>query len=181
MVDDFRVKYDESQDAHDIIKVLREHYKAVWVDWTGDLFCGIKLEWDYKIRTVDLSMPGFMVRILHIFLHPTPKRPENQPHQHVQPQYSTKVQFTEPEDKKPLIQPKDITKTQQIIGAMLYYARAVYGTLMTTFNGLASAQITGTQATMRDTEKLMNDCHTHSDVTIRYCSSQMQLHIHSDA
>ena len=113
-------------------------------------------------------MPGYMAKILQKFLHPTPKIPEHQTHQLVQPQYGTKVQFTEPEDKTPLFQPKDITKLQQIIGAMLYYARAVDVTLMTTFNELASTQTNGTQATMHATEKLMDDCNTHSDSTVRY-------------
>ena len=91
------------------------------------------------------------------------------------------MQFAEPEDKTPLLQPKDINKLKQILGAMLYYARAVDGTLMTTLNKLPSAITNGTQATMRVTENIMDYCHTHSDATIRYCSSQMQLHIHIDA
>ena len=33
---------------------------------------------------------------------------------------------------------------------------------------------------MRATEKLMDYCHIQSDATIRYRTSQMQLHIHSD-
>ena len=114
-----------------------------------------------------------MAKLLQQFFHPTPKRPEHQPHQHAQPQYGTKVQFTEPEDKRPLLQPKDITKLQKIIGALLYYARAVDGTLMTTLNELASAQTNGTQATMRATGKLIYYCHTHSDATMKYCSIQM--------
>ena len=125
-------------------------------------------------------MPGYVTRILQYFLHPIPKKLEHQPHCHVQPQYGTKVQLTEPRDKTPFLQPDYITKIQQIIGAVLYYARAVGGTLMATLNELASAQSKGTQATMQATKKLMDYCHTHSDAKIRYCASQMQLHIHSD-
>ena len=126
-------------------------------------------------------MPGYIAKILQRFLHPTPKRPEHQPHQYVQPQYGTKVQLTESEDKTHLLQPKDITKLQQIIGMMLYYAMAVGGTLMYTLNELASEQANGTQTTLRATKKLMDYCHTHSYATIRYFESQMKLHIHSNA
>ena len=91
------------------------------------------------------------------------------------------MQFTEPKYKTPLLQPKDITKLQQIIGAMLYYARVVDGTLMTTLNKLAYAQSNITQATMPTNENLMDYCHTHSDAMIQYCSSQIELHINSDA
>ena len=79
------------------------------------------------------------------------------------------------------MQPTYMAKPQQIIGYVLYYARDVYGTFITTLNKLASAQTEGTQATMQATKNLMNYCHTHSDITIRYCASQMQLHTHSYA
>ena len=90
------------------------------------------------------------------------------------------MHLTEPREKIPLLQPGDITKIQKIIGALLYYARAVDGTLMATLNELASAQSKGTQAAMQATKKLMDYFHTHSDAKIRYCTSQMQFHIHSD-
>ena len=105
--------YDEKQEAQYLIKLLREHYKSVSLNWAGELFCVIKLNWDHKNRTVDLIIPDYMAKLIQLFLHSTPKIPEHQPHQHVQPQYGTKVQFTEPKDKTPLLQPKDITKLQK--------------------------------------------------------------------
>ena len=51
---------------------------------------------------------------------------------------------------------------------MLYYARAVDGTLMTTLNELASAQSKGPQATIKAAKNMIDYCHTHSDATIRY-------------
>ena len=99
-----------------------------------------------------------MAKNLQRFIHTTPKRPEHKPHQHVQPKYGSKAKFTEPEDKTPLLQPKDITKLQKTIGEMLYYARVVGGTLMITLNGLEYAQTNGTQETMYATEKLMDYC-----------------------
>ena len=58
------------------------------------------------------------------------------------------MQLTDPRDKTPLLQPDDMKKLQQIIGDLLYYARAVDGTLMATLNGVASEKYKGTQATM---------------------------------
>ena len=80
-----------------------------------------------------------------------------------------------------MLQLDNITKLQKIIVAVLYYARAVYGTLMATLNELASAKSKGTQATIQATKILVDYCHTHSDGNIRYCAIQIQLHIHSDA
>ena len=64
---------------------------------------------------------------------------------------------------------------------MLYNSRAADGTLMATLNELASTKSKGTQSTMQVFKNLMEYCHSHIDVTIRYCASQMQLHINSDA
>ena len=42
-------------------------------DWTGGLYCGITLEWNYKQRYVDISMPNYAKKKLtkyeHITLH----------------------------------------------------------------------------------------------------------------
>jgi hypothetical protein len=42
---------------------LKEYYKVA-VDWTGSLFCGITLTWDYKQCHVDCSMPGYIDKAL---------------------------------------------------------------------------------------------------------------------
>ena len=76
------------------------------------------------------------------------------------------MHFAEPEDKTTLLQPKDITKLQKTIGEMIYYARAVDGTIMTTHKKLAYTQTNSTHAIMRVTKKLMDYCHTHSDALI---------------
>ena len=44
VVDDFGIKYDNKQDAQDLINALEKNYEAVSVYWDGELFCGIKLE-----------------------------------------------------------------------------------------------------------------------------------------
>ena len=109
----------------------------------GGLFCDITIKLDHRNRTVDLSMPVYITKTLQRLIHPIPKKPEHQ-----QPQYGSKVQLVDPRVKTPLLQPDDITKLQEIIGAVLYYARAVDGTLMATLNELASAKSNGIQAIM---------------------------------
>ena len=46
VVDDFGIKYENKQDAQDLINALEKNYEAVSVDRDGELFCDIKLEWD---------------------------------------------------------------------------------------------------------------------------------------
>jgi len=38
-------------------------------DWSGDLYCGITLHWDYIARTVDISMPGYIKKLLQKYNH----------------------------------------------------------------------------------------------------------------
>ena len=83
VVDYSGIKYENKQDAQDLINALEKNYEEVSVDWDGELLCGITLEWDYQNRTVDLSMPGQITKLLQSFLHPIPKKPEHQPHCHV--------------------------------------------------------------------------------------------------
>ena len=46
VVDDIGIKYEKKQDAQDLINALEKNYEVVSVDWGGELFCDIKLEWD---------------------------------------------------------------------------------------------------------------------------------------
>ena len=46
VVDDFGIKYENKQDAQDLINALEKNYEAVSVDWDRELLCGIKLDWD---------------------------------------------------------------------------------------------------------------------------------------
>jgi len=59
VVDDFGIKYQGVEHAQHLLKAIKEDY-TVEVDWTGALYCGIKLEWNYKKGYVDISMPGYV-------------------------------------------------------------------------------------------------------------------------
>ena len=62
-MDDFGVKYVGKEHANHLVASLQMKYKLV-EDWTGDLYCGINLHWDYDVRTLDISMPGYVHRQL---------------------------------------------------------------------------------------------------------------------
>ena len=51
VVDDFGVKYKGCEHALHLAAALKEHYN-ITTDWTGSLFIGISLKWDYTQRTV---------------------------------------------------------------------------------------------------------------------------------
>jgi hypothetical protein len=59
VVDDFGVKYINKSNVEHLIASLKANY-ALTVDWTGNLYCGISLDWEYVNRWVDISMPGYI-------------------------------------------------------------------------------------------------------------------------
>ena len=59
MVDDFDIKYVGKEHIDHLLSAIKTEY-TIEVDWTGGLYCGIKLEWNYDKRYVDISMPGYV-------------------------------------------------------------------------------------------------------------------------
>jgi endonuclease I len=59
VVDDFRVKYVGREHAEHLMACIKKKYN-ISSDWNGNAYCGLTLEWDYKNRTVDLTMTGYI-------------------------------------------------------------------------------------------------------------------------
>ncbi len=47
VVDHFGVKYTQQEDVEHLKSVIEQDY-TVTVDWTGNQYIGITLDWDYK-------------------------------------------------------------------------------------------------------------------------------------
>ena len=179
-VDDFGIKYANRADAEYLIKTLESHYD-ITTDWTGCQYIGLTLDWDYIQSTVDISMPGYIAKALLRFNHAPPKRAQHSPHAWTAPTYGAKVQLADAPDTSAPLSNQGITFLQQIIGTLLYYARAVDNTMLVAISALSSEQTRGTEATMQAAVHLLNYCATHPDAVVRFHKSDMVLHIHSDA
>ena len=70
-IDNFGIKYVGKEHDEHLLKALQTRY-TVTTDWTGTLFLRIKIKWDYKAGTVDLSMPGYIKEALKTFQYPVP-------------------------------------------------------------------------------------------------------------
>jgi hypothetical protein len=180
VVDDFGVKYVGREHAEHLMECFKKNYN-ISSDWNGSPYCGLTLEWDYKNRTVDLSMLGYIKAALHKYQHAAPTRPEHAPHMWNPPVYGAKTQYVENETTSPALSAKYVNKLQQLTGTLLYYSRAVDPTLIIPINVLASEQSKATADTSDKVIKLLNYCNTHPETKIRYHASDMILYIHSDA
>ena len=180
VVDDFGVKYVGKHHAQHLIDTLQTLY-TITVDWTGTLYCGLTLSWNYKLRTVDVSMPGYIARALHKFLHTPATRAQHSPHAWTAPNYGATIQYAPDDDTSLPLDAAALKNLQNVIGTFLYYARAVDSTMLVALGSLSSAQNNGTAATTIAVTQLLNYCATHPDAVLRFHASGMILHVHSDA
>jgi hypothetical protein len=180
VVDDFGVLYVTDDDANHLLNALKENY-TVSVDWEGKRYCGLTLEWDYTARTCDISMPGYIERALQRFKHSPPPRPQHSPHEWQRPDYGAKTQYAPAPDSSPALDCADTKRVQEVLGTLLFYARAVDSTMLAAIGTLASQQASGTQHTMRGITHLLNYCASHPDAVVRFVASDMILHVESDA
>ena len=63
VVDDFGVKYASKNDVDHLINSIKLTYTLI-EDWTGNLYCGITLEWDYVNRHIGISMLNYLKKKL---------------------------------------------------------------------------------------------------------------------
>ena len=179
VVDDFGVRYSTRQDADKLLSVLSQKYR-VKADWTGCRYIGLTLAWDYTARTLNLSMPGYIERALQRFSHPKPTRPQNSPHEWIAPNYGARKQYST-QDFSPALDVSDKKRVQEVLGTLLYYARAIDSTMLPAIGTLATQQSSPTTATMNAITHLLNYCATHPEATLQYIASDMILHVESDA
>jgi len=180
VVDDFGIKHVGKHSAQHLFTSLRENYK-ITEDWTGELYLGIKMNWDYKNRTVDLSMPNYVSEALRKFQHPAPCRPEHAPHDWTKPAYGQRQQFVTPHDDSDPLDQNGINRVQPVVGTFLYYARVIDSTAMVAINSISGEQAKATENTAKKVTRLLNYSATHPHATIRYSKSGMVLKLHTNA
>jgi hypothetical protein len=138
------------------------------------------LKWDYKKRTCDISMPGYVSNVLSKFQHDAPKHPQHTRYRYVTPVYGAKTQYKTKDETPPLAAQQCLT-IQKVTRSVLYYARAVDPTVLMPLNDIATEQTKATEKTQAATNQLLDYLATHPDATIRYHASDMIFHIHIDA
>jgi hypothetical protein len=180
IVDDFGVKCQGIQHAKHLKTALEEHYD-VSVDWEGKLFCGITLDWNYDMKRVDLSVPGFVNRKLTKWQHKKPTRPQHSPYQAAPIVYGAKTQKPVQSDVTAPLTDKQIKLVQEIVGAFIWYGQACDPTLTATLSAIASRQTKGTEAVLAACHQLLDYLATHPDAAIRYHASDMILAFDTDA
>ena len=132
-------------------------------------------------HTLDLGMPGYIKTQLQRYKHSKPTRPQHSPHPVVPSRYGKSAQNPIPPDETPAAGPDGILRIQQVVGSILYYARAVDLNALTALMTLGSEQAKATAHTLKITKHLLDYLATHTNAKLQYYASSMMLNIHSAA
>jgi hypothetical protein len=143
VVDDLAVKYVGKQHAEHLRNALLRTYELT-TDWTATIYSGMTLKWDYKSRTCDISMLGYVLNVLSKFQHGAPKHPQHTPSRYVKPVYGAKTQYATKDETPPLTARQCLT-IQKVTRSVLYYARAVDPTVLMPLNDIAMKQTKATK------------------------------------
>ena len=114
VVDDFGVKYYTRDAADHLIACLRVLYKLK-VDWTGRHYLGMTLVFDEADRSVALSMPGYISKLLERFTRRGPQLQAKSPAVYVPWYPRSGPQFVEP-DVSPPLTAAEFKEVQEIVG-----------------------------------------------------------------
>jgi hypothetical protein len=79
VVNDFGIKFVNKANVDHLIASIKKMY-TIMEDWTGGLYCSIKLEWDYVGRTVNILMPGYIKMKLQEYGHIMPQKLQTCPY-----------------------------------------------------------------------------------------------------
>ena len=171
-VDDFVMKYTSKADALHLINCLRS-LCTVTADWSGFLYIGITLDWNYSERYVDLSMPGYIGKVLLRFTDNDPHRAQHTPHAWFAPTYGVKVKMTPLPYDSLTLSPTGKTRIQEVIGTILYHARNLNSPILPVFNTIGPEQATLTEDTADTVIQLLKYCATYPNPVLRFVKSDM--------
>jgi hypothetical protein len=180
VVDNFGVKYESKDDVDHLIASIKSTNKLT-KDWTGNLYCGISLDWDYINQTVDTSMPGYIKKKLQEYNHVLPGCMQACQHSPEPKKFGANAQTPLAVDSSLLLNEKGLKRVQKIIGSILYYARAVDITVLIALSAITVEQTKATVKTMGRCIQLLDYLASNSEVKVRYYASNMVINIHLDA
>ena len=161
-----------------MLEVLKQWYK-VTTDWEGSKYVGIDLKWDYKKRTLETSVQGYVKEALHQLQHKPPSKPVHSPAKAKPIQYGAKIQTSTVDTSKPLSE-EGIKRIQSAVGKFVWYGAATDPTITKTLSSIANKQAKATEDVKAEYNHFLDYCHTHPDARVRFVASNMILALHSD-
>ena len=177
IVDDFAIKYKSRRKAEEFWAMLGKKY-VVKVDWEGSTYNGFTIKFDYKRHFVDISMPGYVEKMLRMY-HRTDIKGKYTPAKCTSIKFGAKAQMMEADTEDEPLTAAELKFYQGIVGSSMWYTRAVdyTGYLATTLAGGAG----NGQLKKQRCERLLQYFKQFPNATVRFHRSDMILRAETDA
>jgi hypothetical protein len=174
------VEYVGLEHFNHLLNLLKK-YHGVQCNMSGDKFAGMNIKWDYANKCCRICMRGYIENLLIKFNHPTPPKRRLSPYACTPITYGAKSQFAPNEDTSELLDAPRKHRVQEIVGSLLYYARAVDNKLLVAISAISSQQAQATVVTEQAVHYLLDYVATYPNDGIVYRASNMILCAHADA
>lgn len=178
VVDDFFIKYRTREAAEPLLVALKKLY-TITTDEEAEKYLGLTIDWD-KGRSVSLSLPGYISQLIASIGWSSPLRAHAPAcvAELSKQTYSRGPQQAEV-DSSAKLDAKDTHFVQTVLGALLYYARAVDSTMLTAINHVATTGFT--QKALAATNHLLVYAQTYSTAHVRFLACDMIARAQCDA
>jgi hypothetical protein len=125
-------------------------------------------------------MDGYIKNLLVKFKHPRHTKPRLSPYKCAPIAYGAKMQLAPATDTSQLLDDDCKHRIQEIVGSLLYYARAVDNKLLVALSAIASCQAKPMIATELTVNHLLDYVATYPNNGIVYRASNMILCAHTE-
>jgi hypothetical protein len=162
-----------------LLGILKK-FHGMQFNMAGNEFAGMGIEWNYTACRCHISMPGYISMLLLKFKHPHPVKSWLSPYKCLPITYGARSHITPDPNSLELLDASRKCRVQEIMGSLLYYARAVNNKLLIALSAIAARQAKATVATEQVVDLLLNYFATYPNDSIVYQASDMILCAHAD-
>ena len=146
VVDDFGVQYTSTNDVDHLAMTLKELYD-ITSHMTGTKYLGLNIDHDVIAKTLSISMPKYISKVMERFGIPTDGKATHSPAPY-ESLFGHAAQNIQADDT-PLLAEDKAKQIEQLVGCLLFYARAVDSTFICDTNRLGSQQARPTERTYK--------------------------------
>ena len=179
VVGDYGVKYHRKEDFDFLASCLSSYYH-VKAHPTSTPFLGLTIAHDRPNRTLTVSYPGFIQKMLS-HLRPNGVKSAPTPYIYSPPAYGRTGPQPTNIDTSPPATPEQKLELQTVIGYLLFYGRAVDSRFLPATSFLSSFQSAPTLNSLKHMERLLQYASANPNGCRIYKPSDMVLRIYSDA
>ncbi len=162
-----------------LLNILKK-FHGIQYNMAGKKISGMDIKWNYAACRSRISMSGYITLLLLKYKHPKPAKPRQSPYKCLPIAYGSKSHITPDPDALELLNANHKRRVQEVVGSLLYYARAVDNKLLVMLSVIAACQAKAPIATEHAVNLLLDYVASYPNDSIVYCASKI-LCAHADA